>query len=156
MKCDSGGIDLSCVAIIGARDWPHQVDVWTQPPNVVWIVISTIARNGFNENTSVVCKSRIVRHSRGSFPRVSKFLEVASAQSMHSILQTVQKLWAVKARRSVIRRDGIPGTLRLSKWPLVFQFGDRAVVNVNVHVVFSSGNGIETRASIQRVAIHFA
>src|SRR2546421_529195 len=42
------------------------------------------------------------------------------------------------------------------KRPLASQFLNRPVEDIHIHVVFSSGNGVETGASIRRTAILLA
>src|SRR5207244_507699 len=42
------------------------------------------------------------------------------------------------------------------KRPLTSQFINRPVEDIHIHVVFSSGNGVETGASIRRTAILLA
>src|SRR5438046_7436219 len=41
------------------------------------------------------------------------------------------------------------------KWPLASQLINRPVEDIDIHVVFRAGNGVETRASIRRTAILF-
>src|SRR5882672_5604574 len=54
--------------------------------------------------------------------------------------------------RSLPSRSAVPHSL--GKRPLAFKFFNRAVVDIDIHVVFGAGNCVETSGSIYSAAIH--
>src|SRR5258708_3275980 len=64
MKLDLDRVGLAGVRVLQTRNRARQGDVRTQPPNIIGILGSSVAGDGFDEDAGIACETGITRHER--------------------------------------------------------------------------------------------